>query len=77
MTSEPEILADYLSKKRTRTNPDHKASFRVGVECICSCGWRSALWVNKGAKSEAAKEWRLHREHCETVDEIMKAETGR
>jgi hypothetical protein len=51
--------------KRIRTNPEHKAHFSLGVRCTCSCGWQSAMWLNKGAKQNAAAEWRNHREKCE------------
>lgn len=51
--------------KRIKTNPDHKATFTVGVRCSCSCGWQSAMWLGKGAKRNAAAEWREHREKCE------------
>lgn len=50
-----------------KTNPDHKASFSIGVQCTCSCGWQSSMWLNKGAKSNAAGEWHWHREKCEKV----------
>lgn len=50
---------------KLKTNPAHKARFNVGVECVCSCGWKSAMWLNRGAKSNAAAEWRAHREKCE------------
>jgi hypothetical protein len=53
-----------------KTNPQHKARFNIGVECVCSCGWRSAMWLNKGAKGSASSEWRAHRAHCEAVDAI-------
>lgn len=56
----------------SKTNPNHKAKFQIGVECVCSCGWRSAMWMNKGAKSNAAAEWRGHREKCEKAEEGMK-----
>lgn len=56
----------------SKTNPDHKASFAIGVQCTCSCGWQSAMWLNKGAKSSAAGEWRHHREKCEAVMEESK-----
>jgi hypothetical protein len=51
--------------RRTKTNPNHKASFTIGVRCSCSCGWESSMWLNTGAKSAAASEWRHHRERCE------------
>ena len=56
----------------TKTNPDHKARFNIGVQCVCSCGWTSAMWLNKGAKSSAAGEWRYHREKCEDAKESNK-----
>lgn len=59
-----------------RTNPNHKATFTIGVRCECSCGWGSSLWLNKGAKAEAAKEWRRHREHCELVASISDREAN-
>lgn len=59
---------------RTRTNPAHKASFSIGVQGICSCGWRTSMWMNKGAKSNASQEWRAHREHCELVERLQSEE---
>ena len=55
----------YTMVKRRKTNPGHKAQFSLGVVCRCSCGWSSATWYNKGAKSNAAGEWRCHIEKCE------------
>lgn len=52
---------------RRKTNPDHKAKFQRGVACRCSCGWASATWFGKGAQSNAAGEWRWHREQCEKL----------
>lgn len=51
-----------------KTNPNHKARFIVVIECECSCGWKGAGWCNKGAKANAAAEWRGHREKCEAVE---------
>lgn len=48
-----------------KTNPDHKARFLYGCACRCSCGWSSSTWFGKGSKSNAASEFRAHREKCE------------
>ncbi|HKF95124.1 MAG TPA: hypothetical protein VKB96_11110 [Gammaproteobacteria bacterium] len=61
---------------RRKTNPDHKARFSIGVQCACSCGWQSAMWMNKGAKSNAASEWNSHREHCEKVADLQAVDRG-
>lgn len=50
---------------RLKTDPNHKARFRVGVECLCSCGWRSCVYYGKGAKAFASTEWRAHRRECD------------
>lgn len=62
--------------EKRKTNPDHKARFNVGVECICSCGWRSSMWIGAGARSNAAAEWRSHREGCEKVAALQAVERG-
>jgi hypothetical protein len=51
-----------------KTNPNHKASFSLGVAASCSCGWSGGTWFNIGAKRNAASEWRSHREKCEAVE---------
>lgn len=50
-----------------RPNPEHKATFHVCIQCQCSCGWISGMWQGKGAKRNAAAEWRGHRTKCEAV----------
>jgi hypothetical protein len=47
---------------RRKTNPDHKARFNIGVEAVCSCGWKSSMWLN------AAGEFRAHRATCEVTE---------
>ena len=52
----------------SKTNPNHKARFSYGVRCNCSCGWESCTWYGKGARGNAAGEWRYHREKCEAAE---------
>lgn len=52
---------------RRQTDPGHKAKFNIGVQCTCSCGWQSAMWMNRGAKSNASSEWHGHRDKCDKV----------
>lgn len=58
-----------------KTNPNHKARFAIGVQCYCSCGWSSAMWLNKGAKASASAEWREHRAKCEAIEQQGKDNT--
>ena len=51
--------------ERRKTNPDHKARFIQGVQCRCTCGWESSMWLSKGARQNAASEFWAHREKCE------------
>jgi len=34
------------------------------------------MWMNKGAKSNAASEWNSHREHCEKVADLQAVDRG-
>lgn len=52
--------------KDGKPNPQHKRkAFSYGVAANCSCGWRGAMWLGKGARANANGEWHLHREACE------------
>lgn len=33
-----------------------------GCSVRCECGWKSSVWMGKGARSEAFREWRWHQE---------------
>lgn len=55
---------------RRKTNPEHKARFNIGVQCLCSCGWKSSMWLNKGARANATSEWHAHRDKCEATDNL-------
>lgn len=56
---------------RQKPVPGHKlASYSYGVSVRCECGWRSATAYGKGARSEAAKLWRSHREGCAPPQDV-------
>lgn len=54
-------------RERRKTDPNHKARFRLMVQCVCSCGWQSAPWIGKGAKTNASAEWHGHRDKCDAA----------
>lgn len=35
-----------------------------GVSASCECGWRSAMWFGKGARTAACDEWNEHIRYC-------------
>lgn len=44
-----------------RAKPIFKATRVQGVQYSCSCGWRSSMWLGKGAPRSAAGELEAHR----------------
>lgn len=52
-------------QQRRKVDPDHKARFRVWIECACSCGWKSSMYSTQGARGQAAAEWHWHRDQCD------------
>lgn len=50
-----------MASKEGRKVKGHKrAKVNRGVEVVCECGWRSAMWFGKGAMTQAHGEYHMH-----------------
>lgn len=51
-----------MGKSVAQAKPLFKATRVYGVRYTCSCGWRSTMWMGKGAQRSAAGELTMHKQ---------------
>lgn len=50
-----------MTAKRSKPTPGHKfQGSQMGFTSSCECGWTSATFFGKGARSEAVSDWQSH-----------------
>jgi hypothetical protein len=53
----------------------HKGRAHFGVRYSCECGWESSISFGKGARGQAALEFRDHKLNCIVAD-ILRLRVG-
>lgn len=46
---------------------------KVIREAECECGWKSGMYIGKGANGFALEEWRRHVDQCARMNDLRRA----